>query len=242
MSTAARRLPRARRIRSGLTYANLTSTLALILALATGGAYAASSLAPRSVGERQLRPGAVTPDKIRRSAVTAPKIAALAVKKGKLAAGSVGPSNLADAATTTSKLAIASVITEKIAPEAVTGDKLNEKTLGQVPSADVANRAAFAEAADPAAFAHIDQAGNIDSPSSRAIAAIHTPETGVHCLSVAGFNPRGAQVTPQFNGVSTTTAFVRIGGAALCPAPEVEIQTWSGGSKVEAPFFFVAYR
>lgn len=34
----------------------------------------------------------------------------------------------------------------------------------------------------------------------------------------------------------------RIGGAAACPSPQVEVQMWNRGVKVEAPFFMVSYR
>jgi hypothetical protein len=230
------------RIKGHLSYANLTSTLALILALGSGGAYAANQLATRSVGERQLRPGAVTPDKIRKNAVTAPKIKAEAVKEGKLAAAAVSSAKLADGAIATAKLANSSVSTEKLAPEAVTGEKVNEGTLGQVPAANAANTAAFAESANPAAFAKVAKDGNIDAVNSKGIASSSEVEAGVYCLSVAGFSPRGAQVTPIFNGIGTSDAFVRIGGAAACPSPQVEVQVWNGGTKVEAPFYLAAYR
>src|SRR3954447_12375023 len=60
--------------RPRLTYANVTSTLALFLALG-GGAYAATSLPARSVGTTQLKSSAVTRAKIKRSAVNGSKVA-----------------------------------------------------------------------------------------------------------------------------------------------------------------------
>lgn len=225
-----------------LTYANLVSTLALGLALGTGGAYAADQLAPKSVGERQLRPGAVTADKIRKDAVTAPKIAALAVKEGKLAGGAVSSTKLADGAVGTGKLAGGSVTTEKLVAEAVTGEKVNEATLGAVPSANSANTAAFAESSNPAALARVAKDGSLDGPSSKGIASSSEIEAGLYCVVVSGFSPRGAQVTPIFNGLGTTDVFARIGGAAACPSPQIEVQVWNGGTKVEAPFYLVAYR
>jgi hypothetical protein len=225
-----------------LSYANVASTLALLVALGAGSAVAASRLAPRSVGERQLRPGAVTADKIRKNAVTAPKIKALAVKNGKLAGGAVDAAKLASGAVTSDKLANEAIGTAKIAPDAVTGEKISESTLGQVPSASNANTAAFAESANPAAFAKVDKKGGLDASNSKGINAVKEVETGVYCISVSAFSPRGAQVTPQFEGVGTIAAFARIDGGASCPSPQVEVQTWNGGTKVEAPFFLVAYR
>jgi hypothetical protein len=51
-----------------LTYSNVMSTLALFLALASGG-YAAARLPANSVGPKQLRPHAVTPAKVHPAAV-----------------------------------------------------------------------------------------------------------------------------------------------------------------------------
>lgn len=45
--------------RSQLTYANTVATLALLVAMSTGGAYAASQLSKNSVGAQQIRTGAV---------------------------------------------------------------------------------------------------------------------------------------------------------------------------------------
>jgi hypothetical protein len=53
-----------KRLRSSLTYANVISTLCLILLLGGGTAYAASQLGKESVGARQLKKGAVTPAKL----------------------------------------------------------------------------------------------------------------------------------------------------------------------------------
>ncbi|MBS1891261.1 MAG: collagen-like protein [Actinobacteria bacterium] len=52
------------RLRARLSYANVISTLCLILLLGGGTAYAASHLGKESVGARQLKKGAVTPAKL----------------------------------------------------------------------------------------------------------------------------------------------------------------------------------
>jgi hypothetical protein len=56
-------------LRARLTYANVVATLALVLALAGGTAFAASQVLPKnSVGPRQIKKGAVTPVKLSKSA------------------------------------------------------------------------------------------------------------------------------------------------------------------------------
>src|ERR1043165_6989155 len=138
-----------------LSYANVTSTLALMIAIGTGGAYAASKLPDKSVGELQLRPGAVTAQKIRKNAVTAPKIKAEAVKQGKIANGSITAAKLTQGPVSNSSRQEGSVTNSKLAPEAVTGDKALESTFSQVPSAAKAEFATNAESASPPAFASI---------------------------------------------------------------------------------------
>jgi hypothetical protein len=232
------------RVRNWLTYANVASTAALFLALGGATAFAVNQLPTKSVGARQLRPGAVTARSLRKNAVTAPKIKAKAVKQGKLANGAVNTAKLATASVTNDKIAAAAVTTERIAPGAVTGMQVDEGSLGQVPSAHAAEFASSAESANPVAFAAVDQEGNVDTSLSKGIGAGDVSqgvEPGIYCVSAPGFSPRGAQVTPRYNGSGGITAFVTIGGTGSCPAPEVEVQTHNGGL-VKAPFYVVLYR
>src|SRR4051794_11542765 len=161
-----------------LTYANLTATLALIVAIGTGGAYAATKLPDRSVGEFQLRPGAVTAQKIRKNAVTAPKIKAEAIKQGKIANGSITAAKLTGGSVANSSLQEGAVTNSKLAPEAVTGDKALESTFSQVPSAAKAEFATNAESASPPAFAAVSSEATIDSSYSKAIAQVKEGSLG----------------------------------------------------------------
>jgi hypothetical protein len=226
-----------------LSYANVVSTLALFVALTGASAYAANRIADKSVGEPQLRPGAVTADKIRSNAVTAPKIKAQAVKQGKLADGSIVASKLAPNSVSGGTLTAGSVTNEKIAPEAVTGDKALESTFSQVPSAAKADFATAAESANPPAFARVTQEGTLDFSQSKGIAqASQGSLPGIYCVSAQGFNPRGVQVTPYFEGEGDITALARVGGTSDCPAPRVEVQTFDGGVRSKAGFYVVLYR
>jgi hypothetical protein len=230
-------------MRPRLTYANVTSTLALLIALGGTTAYAATKLPDRSVGEFQLRPGAVTAEKIRKSAVTAPKIKAGAVKQGKIANGSITAAKMAAGAIESGSLANGSVTNEKIAPEAVTGDKALESTFSQVPSAARANAAGFADSANPEAFALITKEAIVDFSLSKNVAAAREGTlAGVYCVTASGFNPRGAQVTPQFSGEGDVTAYAVIGGTISCPAPQVEVQSFDGGVRSREPFYVALYR
>jgi hypothetical protein len=231
-----------KQLQKRLSYANVVSTLALFLALGGATAYAVNQLPPKSVGARQLRPGAVASQKLRKNAVTSPKIKALAVKSGKLANGAVKEPKLANASVSGQKLQAGAVSTEKIAPNAVMGDQVDEASLAKVPSASNADNATFAESANPAAFAAVDQEGGVDSSLSKGdISVQQGNEAGIYCVSVAGFSPRGAQVTPRYNGSGNVTAYVTIGGGGGCAAPAATVQTFNGGP-VKAPFYILFYR
>jgi hypothetical protein len=228
-----------------LTYANVVSTLALVLALGTGGAYAASQLAPKSVGARQLRPGSVTADKIRKNAVTAPKLEAQAVKQGKLANAAVTGEKLAAAAVTAAKIATGAIVPDKVPGDSITGEKVVESSLGRVPSADSANFAVAAGTANPEAFAKVNAEGTVFPGDSRGIGTadvtVGKAFAGIYCIGVP-FSPKGAQVTPEYAGHNSVSVFVRLGGTEHCPAPEAEVQTYNGGAHQKEPFFIVFYR
>jgi hypothetical protein len=110
-------------MRKRLSFANITSVVALFLALSTGS-YAAIILPANSVGSRQLRAKAVTPSKLAAHAVTSGKIATNAVRSGDIAAGAVRGA--------------------QVVPGSLTGADINLATLGKVPSAAIADSAAVA--------------------------------------------------------------------------------------------------
>jgi hypothetical protein len=62
------------RLRPRFTYANVVATLALLLVLTGGAAYAATHLAKNSVGSRQLKKNSVTGAKIKNGTITGAKI------------------------------------------------------------------------------------------------------------------------------------------------------------------------
>src|SRR6478609_1595842 len=225
-------------MRPKLSYANVVSSLALFIALTGASAYAAGQLANKSVGEPQLRPGAVTADKIRKNAVTAPKVKEGAIKQGKLANGSITAAKMTAGSVANGSLAANAVSNEKIAPDAVTGEKVVEGTLSQVPSAARADFAASAESANPLAFAHVNKDATLDTNLSKSVAfSTEGNLAGIYCVGVSGFVPRGAQVTPQFEGGGVISAFAKIGGTVSCPAPAVEVQTYEGTMRAKEPFY-----
>jgi hypothetical protein len=185
----------------------------------------------------------VTAEKIRRNAVTAPKIKAEAIKQGKIANGSITAAKLTQGSVASASIQEGSVSNSKLGAEAVTGDKALESTFSQVPSASRADFATNAESGNPPAFVAISSEATIDSSYSKNITAVKEGSLGgIYCITAAGFNPRGAQVTPRFSGEGDVTAYVRIGGTADCPAPQVEVQAFDGGVRTKEPFYLAMYR
>lgn len=234
-----------KKLRAHITYANVTSTLALLIALGAGTAYAADQLAPKSVGALQLRPRAVTAEKIRKHAVTAPKIEELAVKVGKISNGAVTTPKLGNGAVTSAKLASQSVTPEKIPNDSITGTKVEESTLSKVPSAAKADLATVAETSNPEAFAKVNSEGTVFPADSKGIGVADVKQgltPGIYCIRVPGFTPRGGQVTPEATANAKVAVFIKFGGTASCPAPQVEVSTYNDGSPLKHPFYIVLYR
>jgi hypothetical protein len=86
-------------LRPRLTYANVISTLCLLLLLGGGAAYAAGHLGKSSVGSRQLKKNAVTTSKIKNEAITGAK-----VKKGTLTGKQIAAATLGTVPTAQSAL------------------------------------------------------------------------------------------------------------------------------------------
>ncbi len=213
-----------KQLKRHLTFANVMSMLAVFLLLGGAGAYAAQKNTQK-IGSTQIKASAVTTNKIKNGAVSNSKLAATSVSTDKLVDGSVANSKLADGSVTTSKLA----------GDAVTGDKVNESTLSEVPSANSAN---------PAVFAKVGPTGVVDAANSKGLTSPNVSKvgTGVYCISVPSFTPRGGQASPQAGG-SATSAQIAVGGSGpSCPGA-VQVSTLTAaGAPVDATFYVELYR
>jgi hypothetical protein len=219
-----------KQIRTRLTYANVMSSLAVFLLLGGASAFAAKQQTKQTkkVGATQIKASAVTTAKIKNGAVDASKLKDASVTAAKLGAGAVGAANLADG----------TVGTAKIAGDAVTGDKVNEATLSEVPSANSAN---------PVVFARVNANGIVDSASSKGLNSpnVTHPQKGVYCVSTPAFVPRGGQVTVHGTG-SPTSAQIATGGGDKCPGGAAQVSTWSPEAvppgPIDATFYVELYR
>lgn len=203
-----------KQIRKRLTYANVMSSIAVFLVLGGASAYAV-----KKVGSNEIKGNSITTGKLKKEAVVRGKIKKLAIDSSRLADGAV--------------------TTSKIANDAVTGAKVNESTLAEVPKAALA---VSAESAQPAAFGQINTNGTIEAANSKNLVKAEKIGEGEYCVT-ANFSPRGGQVTTIFGGTGGTTAQLNL-NTGLCPAPAVQVLTWTGGAapaKSGLPFFIVLY-
>lgn len=208
-----------KKIRSRLTYANVMSSLAIFLILGGAGALAAKKKTQK-IGATQIKASAVTTAKIKNGAVD----------NTKLKAGAVTTEKIVDGSVTNSKLADGSVTTSKIAGDAVTGAQVNESTLGEVPSANSAN---------PNVFGLVESNGVVNASNSKGLTSpnVNKTGTGVYCISISSFTPRGGQVTAQTGG-GAATAEISIGGGG-CP---VQVSTFTtGGVAANGSFYIELY-
>jgi hypothetical protein len=212
-----------KRIRHQLSYANVMSTLAVFLLLGGAGAYAAKKQTQK-IGTTQLKASAVTAAKIKNSAV----------QSSKLAIGAVSTDKILDGAVTDAKLADNSVSTAKLAGDAVTGDKVNEATLGEVPSANSAN---------PGVFARVGANAVVDAANSKGLTSLNVSSagSGVYCIAVPAFTPRGGQVSAERSAGAPVSASLTLGGPS-CPAPKVQVETFVAGVAANDTFYVELYR
>ena len=122
------------RLRSRLTFANVCSFLALLIALGTGSAYAANTVFSTDIVNGEVKTpdianNAVTTGKIRNGQVGNVDLGANAVDGAKILDGSVTSADLGNGAVTSSNLGDGSVTNFKIAAGAVTHSKLGPSSI-----------------------------------------------------------------------------------------------------------------
>jgi hypothetical protein len=108
-----------RSLRRHLTYANVMSTIAVVLALGGATALAATHLKKNSVNSKAIKNGAVKTADLKNAAVTTGKLDNNAVDTGKVAANAI----------TTGKIDAKAVTGGKIAADTVTGADIDEGSL-----------------------------------------------------------------------------------------------------------------
>lgn len=151
------------RFRSHLTYANVASTLALVIAVAGGTAYAANTifstdivngevksvdLGNRAVTNAKLADGSVDSDTVvdeslgsrdlrNNAAVQSPDVRNESLSGADIAGESLTGGDIADGSVGSGDVADGSISGREIQDESLGGDDVSEPTLGEVPSAKI---------------------------------------------------------------------------------------------------------
>ena len=111
------------------SYANVMSTVAVVLALSTGGAYAAG-LGKNSVKAKHIASDAVRARHIAASAVQGNDVATGAIGSRAIGNGAVGAAELADGSVGAAELADSSVGSGELAASSVTASELAANSVG----------------------------------------------------------------------------------------------------------------
>ena len=191
-----------------LTYSNIVSTLALVIATSTGGAYAASMITTAQIAD-----GAVTTPKLHAEAVTTGKLRDDAVSRAKIAANAVNGAHVADGSI-----------------------KAPDIANGSIGPADLALNAerpsAYGKVAADASYVYggynitVSKISRVTDPSE-------DPNTedgyydGVYCISDLSFTPRAVAATAALRAGGPGTVTADIGPGGWCPpGTDVSVRTF----------------
>ncbi len=156
------------------------------------------------------------------------------------------------------------VTTATIKNGAVTGEKVNLSTLGTVQNAANANHAMNADTAtdaanstnaandmnaanaQPVAFAHVNEEGELDATNSKNVTVVRDTTLGggsTYCFSGLPFTPKGGQATlDERESARNDGAQFALGTVSGCPSgTQAFVFTWEGSMDQKAGFFAVFY-
>lgn len=191
------------RARSRLTYANVTATLALFIALG-GTGYAALTLPRNSVGVKQIRAGAVTNTKLAAGSVSSAKLRRGAVTGSRVAGNTLTGNNISEKTLAAVPKAIRAFSADRAsrAASAADADTLQGATAGQLrdrcPSGTLYDAGGCIEAATRTSATYEDAA--IDCPAGRRL-----PSVGELLHFTQSRGGGGVELTSDLQAI--TTAF-----------------------------------
>src|SRR3954471_4775342 len=122
------------RIRSKLTYANVASTIAIVAALGTGGAYAAdtigsSDIIDESILSQDVKNNQITWDDLALNSVTSSRIKDDSINGVDIVDGQVANGDLAADAVTADKIATNAVAQGEIATDGVAATEIQDNSI-----------------------------------------------------------------------------------------------------------------
>ncbi|HEX4692301.1 MAG TPA: hypothetical protein VH276_16515 [Solirubrobacteraceae bacterium] len=223
------------RLRRRATFANVTSALALFVALG-GTSYAAITLPANSVGSDQIRTGAVGTPEIRTGGVGASEIKTSAVRASEIKTGGVGASEIHTDAVRAKEIKSGSVANDELAADAVTGPKVKDGSLEAADLSDaarssLAGNAPFRSAVNTAGTA---VAGNATG-ASRASAGVYTVDFGKD-VSACFYSATLAAVKNGTGTDAPTAGSITVEPGAAATSVTVRTFAVPGGAAADEPF------
>ena len=202
----------ARQLRRRLTFANVCSFIALVVALGTGGAYAANTIGSddiidESIQSVDLKNGQVKTADLGGGAVTSQKIANAAVANSNIATGAIDSNSVLDESLTSSDLGTDSVGPSEVADGSIDGGEVVDNSLfsadlapSSVGSSEIAANAVGASKVANESLTLSDIAGAATSGA----------------ISLSGIpNGRCSQVTLNIGGAQVGDSPIITTGAAI---------------------------
>jgi len=183
-------------IRPRLTFANVCSFLALLIALSTGGAYAANSISSSDIVNGEVKTKDLAGD-----AVTGKKLHNNAVHGQDLAAGAVDSTKILDGSITLAELADGSVNSAKVAGDSLTASDL---AAGSVGTAEVAD----------GSIANVDLAGT-------AVTGAKVVNESLTTADIAGAASNGAVSLSGISNGRCSQVTLNVSGAQVGEVPLV---------------------
>ena len=196
-----------RRLRPRISFANVTSLLALFIALS--GIAWAQSLPRNSVGEAQIKTDGVSRSEIKRNAVSRAELKDEAINGAEVANGSLGEGELANDAITFAKMADNSVGLAELQDGSVNGAKVVNGSLG---GGDVADGSL--------------SGGDVEDGS---LSGGDVEDGSLSGGDVAGGTFLGGKITVQFERATAALADGAVGASYDVHCPEGQIAIGGGG-------------
>lgn len=224
-----------------LSYSNIVSTLALVLALGSGGAAVAVSLAKDSVGSRHLKADAVRFVDLHAGSVTGAKIRRGSVLGTDLADGTVGSLDLAAGAVRGANVAERSLTGTDIEYHGITGAEVDERTMGKVPYSALADQLAGFYRGVVSAEGQLDRERSdgvratslVAGETARYFVTFHRPVDRCSLLAGVGHN-----ADQSVDGEASIWLAPRLNSPGL---NKVVVETRVDGQKAARPFTVLAF-
>jgi hypothetical protein len=223
------------RLRRRLTFANVSSSLALFVALG-GTSYAAIALPANSVGSDQIRTGAVGTSEIRTGGVGASELRTGSVRSSEIKTGGVGASEIHTDGVRTKEIKNGSVTTDKLGADAVTSAQVKDSSLEAADLSDAAKGSLSGAAPYRAAVNTTGAAvaGN-STGSNRSAAGVYTVDFGKD-VSGCFYSATLAAVKNGTGTDSPTPGSVTVEPGAANTSVVVRTFAVPGGTAADEPF------